>query len=234
MLVVSCQGVTKSYGVGGGEVLALTGIDLEVKKGELVMLVGPSGCGKTTLISIIAGILDYDSGSCSVFNQDWKKLSARQRAELRQRQLGFVFQSYNLIPTLSVVENVSIPSLIGGAPKAQAEQQAALLLEQVGLADKAKAFPRQLSGGQQQRVAIARALIHNPGLIVCDEPTSALDYANGVKVMELFRSIVMQGDRSLIVVTHDQRIFHFADRLAVMDDGVVVSVKQGPFEPVSY
>ena len=224
-LAVYCRSVTKSYVTGPTRVIALRGVDLEVRAGELLMLVGPSGCGKTTLISVMAGILDHDEGECLVFNQDLRSMGQRRRTRYRGSKIGFVFQAYNLLPTLTAVENVSVPLLINGAVRSRAHETAGRLLEQVGLADRAHALPAQLSGGQQQRVAIARALAHEPQLIVCDEPTSALDADTGRMVMEVLRDKALTADRALIIVTHDNRIFNFADRIARMDDGRITVIE---------
>jgi putative ABC transport system ATP-binding protein len=200
-------------------------VDLDVRVGELLMLVGPSGCGKTTLISVIAGILDHDEGECRVFEQDIRTMGQTQKTRYRGANVGFVFQAYNLIPTLSAVENVAVPLLILGKNRSAALTRAKELLTRVGLGEKFATLPAQLSGGQQQRVAIARALVHSPRLIVCDEPTSALDADTGRKVMEILRETALAEDRSLIIVTHDNRIFNFADRIARMDDGRIVLVE---------
>jgi putative ABC transport system ATP-binding protein len=224
-LAVTCTGVTKTYGQGGAKVMALRGIDLDVRRGELMMLVGPSGCGKTTLISIVAGILDQDDGDCRVFGMDLKAMSTAQRTRYRGQTIGFVFQAFNLIPTLTAAENASVPLLINGVRRPEALERAAEMLKRVGLGEKVRSLPSQLSGGQQQRVAIARALVHGPRLIVCDEPTSALDHDTGQRVMELLREVALKDDRALVIVTHDQRIFPFADRIARMDDGRVTRVE---------
>jgi len=225
--VVRCRGVVKTYGSGNSAVRALRGVDIDVGSGELLMLVGPSGCGKTTLISVVAGVLDRDAGECTVLGEDYSKMSSSARARFRGRNIGFVFQQFNLIPTLSIAENAAVPLLINGMGRKQALAQATELLAQVGLGDRAKDFPMRLSGGQQQRVAIARALVHRPRIIVCDEPTSALDHVTGQKVMELLRAVAAGNDLSLLVVTHDQRIFEFADRIAEMDDGRINRVSTG-------
>jgi putative ABC transport system ATP-binding protein len=224
---VQCRGVTKTYGTGDARVTALSGIDLEVRRGELLMVVGPSGCGKTTLISVIAGILDQDSGQCEVLGHDLKDMGQRERARFRGLSIGFVFQLFNLLPALNAVENVSIPLLINGIARKNAEARAEEVLEAVSLGSRLDALPGKLSGGQQQRVAIARALVHEPKLIVCDEPTSNLDHVTGRSVMELLRGVARRPDRALIVVTHDPRIFEFADRIARMDDGKIVEVVDG-------
>ncbi len=225
-LAVRLRGVTKTFGEGRTAVHALKDIALDVPEGELVMLVGPSGCGKTTLVSIISGVLDADTGQAEVFGIDWRQLRPDERAKRRQELVGFVFQQFNLIPTLTVVENVSVPLLIGGMKEKQAQERSAAALESVGLADRLSAFPNQLSGGMQQRVAIARAVVGTPRLIVCDEPTASLDAKRGQDVMEIIRgasnsstSNTSDHRRCVIVVTHDSRIFHYADRIVEMDDG---------------
>jgi putative ABC transport system ATP-binding protein len=222
---VSCRRITKSFIAGPTKVLALRGVDLEVRMGELLMLVGPSGCGKTTLISVIAGILDHDEGDCIVFQQDLRALGQGRKTRFRGQNVGFVFQAYNLLPTLTAAENVAVPLLLLGASRAKAISGAKEMLLKVGLEDKLRSLPSQLSGGQQQRVAIARALVHEPRLIVCDEPTSALDHDTGRRVMEVLRQTALSSDRALIIVTHDNRIFNFADRIARMDDGRITLVE---------
>jgi len=223
-LAINCQEVTKAYGIGANKVQALRGVNLEVKSGELMMLAGPSGCGKTTLISIIAAILDQNSGECEVYGHSLSRMTQRERIEFRAKNIGFVFQAFNLFPTLTAAENVSLPLVIRGLDHRIAAEQGYELLVKMGLEDRALAFPQDLSGGQQQRVAIARALIHNPRLIVCDEPTSALDGETGHKIMELIKTIALDKDRALLVVTHDSRIFSFADRIAKMEDGRIIKV----------
>ena len=225
---VVCRGVTKHYGEGDAKVVALRGVDLSVRAGELMMLVGPSGCGKTTLISVIAGILDRDDGVCEVFGRDFAAMSQRARTMWRGENIGFVFQAFNLLPTLTAAENVAVPLLILGEGRAAAVKRAGEMLGAVGLGDRARSLPSQLSGGQQQRVAIARALVHGPKLIVCDEPTSALDHETGHVIMRLLRNVALREDRALVIVTHDARIFGFADRIAKMDDGQVNEIVEQP------
>ena len=223
-IAVRCKGVTKTYGSGETQVRALRGIDLEVKTGEMMMLVGPSGSGKTTLISIVAGVLERDEGECMVFGHDFKHMSHREKARFRGQNIGFVFQLFNLIPSLSAAENVAAPLLINGVKRRNALERAREILNLVGIGDRTHSLPNELSGGQQQRVAIARAMVHNPKFIVCDEPTSALDHETGHKVLELLHEVVVGVDRALVVVTHDSRIFEFANRIAKMDDGHIISV----------
>ena len=224
-LAVRLRGVTRAFGTGAARVMALRGIDLDVHRGELMMLVGPSGCGKTTLISVIAAILDADDGEARVLGKDVRAMRQSAKTAFRRGHIGFVFQAYNLIPSLTAAENVAVPLLIRGTPQTEAVAAARRVLGEVGLADRTEALPDQLSGGQQQRVAIARALVHDPQLIVCDEPTSALDHTTGHALMHLLRRVVLAGDRSLVIVTHDARIFEFADRIAEMDDGRIVAVR---------
>jgi putative ABC transport system ATP-binding protein len=188
------------------------------------MLVGPSGCGKTTLISVIAAILSQDSGNCEVLGQDLMGMDQNERTRFRGVSIGFVFQLFNLLPALNAVENVCVPLLINGISRKNAETRASEILVEVDLGARLSALPAQLSGGQQQRVAIARALVHDPKLIVCDEPTSSLDHETGRSVMKILRSIAKSPDRALIVVTHDPRIFEFADRIAHMDDGKIIEI----------
>jgi putative ABC transport system ATP-binding protein len=218
-VTVHCRNVVKSYGSGSSKVMALRGIDLDVRKGELLMLVGPSGCGKTTLISVIAGILNQDSGDCRVLGEDLLAMGQRRKTRFRGENVGFVFQAFNLLPSLSAAENAAVPLLINGMSRGKAIAKAKEMLPRVGLGDRTHSLPSQFSGGQQQRVAIARALVHEPKLIVCDEPTSALDHETGHKVMDLLRDVALGEGRSLVIVTHDSRIFGFADRIARMDDG---------------
>jgi putative ABC transport system ATP-binding protein len=221
---VTCRGLTKVYGEGASAVTALRGIDLDVYAEELLMLVGPSGCGKTTLISVVAGILDQNEGECRVFGNDFRHMSQAAKTRKRGQLIGFVFQAFNLLPPLTAAENVAIPLLLNGVKRAEAIARAREMLDRVGLGDRTRSLPAQMSGGQQQRVAIARALIHGPRLIVCDEPTSALDHETGHKVMELLREVALGEGRSLVIVTHDARIFEFSDRIARMDDGRIVKV----------
>jgi putative ABC transport system ATP-binding protein len=223
-IAVRCRGVTKSYGAGDAEVVALRGVDLEVHRGEMLMLVGPSGCGKTTLISIITAILDQDSGECDVLGNDVLHMAANDRAHFRSKAIGFVFQAFNLLPALSAQENVSVPLLLNGIARKEAETRAGAMLESVGLGARRDALPAKMSGGQQQRVAIARALVHQPQLIICDEPTSNLDHQAGQDMMTILRDVARSPECALIVVTHDSRIFEFADRIARMEDGKIVEI----------
>ena len=225
-LAVKCAGVTKDFGDGADKVQALRGVDLEIRAGEMSLLVGPSGCGKTTLISIIAGLLDPTKGTVSVLGTELTRLAGGRLVNFRAANIGFVFQQYNLLPSLTAAENAAVPLLIAGRPRREAVARGKAMLETVGMADKVNVLPHQLSGGQQQRVAIARALIHEPRLLVCDEPTSALDAKSGQTVMELLRRVALQPGRAVIVVTHDNRVFGFGDRIVHMSDGRVEKVEE--------
>ena len=228
-IAISCVGVTKTYGQGNAAVQALRGVDLEIRTGELLMLEGPSGCGKTTLISILAGLLHRDSGNCSVLDHDFEQMSLSETTLFRGRNVGFVFQSFNLIPALTAAENAATPLMIAGMKQHAAVGHAQATLKEMGFDDRMmRSLPADLSGGQQQRVAIARAMVHNPRLIVCDEPTSALDRETGHDVMRLMRRFALGQDRVLVVVTHDERIFEFADRIARMEDGRITRIDIPP------
>ncbi len=219
---IYCKGITKTYGEGPTRVEALRGVDLELYPGELLMIVGPSGSGKTTLISILAGILDPTEGKCVVLGQNLHEMQNAELTHFRGKHIGFVFQAFNLIPMLSSTENVAVPLLLNGVENNEAEKKAEELLVRYGLEEECHRSPTDLSGGQQQRVAIARSTIHNPDLIVCDEPTSSLDHETGVKVMDLLREEALEKQRSLVIVTHDARIFEYADRIVKLDDGRII------------
>ncbi len=201
-------------------------VDFQARTGEIMMLVGPSGCGKTTLLSAIAGTMRVDAGEIDVFGHHLGEMSGAALTRFRAKTIGFIFQQFNLIPTLSVAENVGIPLLIQGVPNSKALKRSRAILDLVGLGDRWKERPSKLSGGQQQRVAIARALVHEPPLVICDEPTAALDARNGEIVLDLFRQVARSEDRAVIIVTHDNRIFSYADRISRMDDGEIVEVTE--------
>ena len=220
---VICRDVVKTYGKGEIAVHALKGVSLEARFGELLMIVGPSGCGKTTLLSVICGTLRADSGTIELFGKTISSMPDRELTAFRARNVGFIFQQFNLVPTLTARENVSIPRLLTGASYAAAQEDAGAMLAQVGLAGREESFPSQMSGGQQQRVAISRAMVHQPRLVICDEPTASLDAAAGQRALDLLRESARHPDRCVIVVTHDSRIFHYADRIVEMDDGLVIA-----------
>lgn len=230
-LAVECRGLVKEFGDGSERIRVLHGIDLAVQPGELTLLVGPSGCGKTTLISIIAGLLDPTAGDVAVFGTFRSTLPRRTLINFRAKNVGFVFQQYNLLPALTATENVAVPLLIAHVPRDQALERARQVLDLVEMTPRSHAFPSQLSGGQQQRVAIARALVHQPRLLVCDEPTAALDAHSGQTVMELLRRVAVLPDRAVIVVTHDSRVFGYGDRMIEMSDGRIERVGLPPGRP---
>lgn len=230
---VRCTGITKSFGEGEAQVQVLHGVEFTARLGEMSFLVGPSGCGKTTLISIIAGLLDANGGETEVLGQQATQMSASERIVFRRRNLGFVFQQYNLLPSLTAAENAAIPLLADGMNRTQAVQKATEMMDRLGLGHRAKSYPRQLSGGQQQRVALARALVHEPKLIICDEPTAALDHQTGENVMSLLSKAAVAPDRAVLVVTHDNRVFHYADTIAHMNDGRIEHIERPTKVPVS-
>jgi putative ABC transport system ATP-binding protein len=225
-VAVSIRGVTKHFGTGEQRVQALRGINWDIFAGQMTLIVGPSGCGKTTLLSAIAGILNPDEGEILIHGENITRMSDRRRTSFRARSIGFVFQQYNLLPALTAAENAAIPLVIAGWSKDRAVKRASEVLGLIGMGSKLNSLPTQLSGGQMQRVAIARALTHEPRLLVCDEPTAALDHDTGLTVMELIKKTAVRPDRAVVVVTHDNRVFHFGDRIARMDDGAIVGVDE--------
>jgi putative ABC transport system ATP-binding protein len=223
-LAVSCKNVRKHFGEGETRIEALRGVEFEARFGELSFLIGPSGCGKTTLISVIAGLLDRTGGDLSVLGTEVDRLPPAERIVFRRKNVGFLFQQYNLLPAFTATENVSVPLLIAGEQRPHAMERARAMLSRLGLGKRLDALPAQLSGGQQQRVALARALVHQPRLIICDEPTAALDHQSGEAVMDLLAANAVHPDRAVIVVTHDSRVFHYAHTVAHMDDGRIAEV----------
>jgi putative ABC transport system ATP-binding protein len=220
---IAVRGIVKEFPVGANRIRVLHGVDITVRTEELTYLVGESGSGKTTLISIIAGILSPTEGGVRVFDTDIYALSDSDLVTFRLQTIGFIFQQYNLLPSLTAAENAAVPLIAAGVARGEAVDRARVLLDKLNIADQSDKFPRQLSGGQQQRVAIARALVHEPRLVVCDEPTAALDAKSGRRVMDLLREVALAADRAVIIVTHDNRIFDLADRILVMEDGRIVS-----------
>ena len=219
MNAVICRNITKNFVAGDETITVLHGIDLEVKTGEFFMLVGPSGCGKTTLISIIAGILHCDSGECTVMGRNYSDMENGDILDFRAQNIGFIFQSFHLIPTLTVAENVSIPLIINSMDRVLAANKASVILSEVGLAGKIDCLPNQLSGGEQQRVSIARALANDPQVLLADEPTGNLDSARAAELLELLKTMQRDG-KTIVMVTHDQELAHrFADRIIKLKDG---------------
>ena len=218
---ICTRGVTRDFKAGQQTITVLHGIDLDIRPGELTYLVGESGSGKTTLISIMCGILWPTQGDVRVFGTDIYALGDTELVEFRLNNIGFIFQQYNLIPSIDAASNAAVPLIAQGMDREQARERAVAILGKLKIADQADKLPSQLSGGQQQRVAIARALAHEPRLVVCDEPTAALDAASGRRVMDLLREVAVAMDRACIIVTHDNRIFDLADRILVLEDGRV-------------
>lgn len=221
---VACRSVRKEFGEGENRTLALRGVDLDVEAGKMTLLVGPSGCGKTTLISLIAGLLNPSAGEVSVLGHWLHQMSEAELVRFRQVNIGFVFQQYCLLPTLTAVENAAVPLIVAGRPRRSALAEARELLERLGIGNRCSMLPKDLSGGQQQRVALARALIHQPRLLICDEPTAALDGRSGRTVMELLQAVALEPDRGVIIVTHDTRVYSFGDSIVHMNDGIVTRI----------
>ena len=223
------RGIVKEFGEGETRTRVLHGIDVDIDAGALTYIVGPSGCGKTTLISVIAGILTAEAGEVEVFGTPLADLRGARLPRFRADTIGFIFQQFNLLPALTAAENASVPLLIQGATEARALARAKELLAAIGMAQHLDKVPAELSGGQQQRVAVARALVHEPRLIISDEPTASLDGEAGRAIMGLLREHGLKPDRAVIVVTHDARIFDFADRIIRMSDGRITAVELPPF-----
>jgi putative ABC transport system ATP-binding protein len=216
---VRLSAVEKSFRNGDQLTPVLKRVEFTARTGEMLFLVGPSGCGKTTLLSVLCGTLHADAGEITTLGHSLHALPAARVTRFRAFHVGFIFQQFNLLPTLTAAENVAVPLRIQGVSAKRALARARAMLARVGIPEKCDERPARLSGGQQQRVAIARALVHDPALVVCDEPTSALDSATGHQVMELLRQTASDGKRTVIVVTHDPRIYRYADRMAEMEDG---------------
>jgi len=216
---ICARGISRDFEAGQTTIRVLHGIDADIRSGEMTYVVGESGSGKTTLISIMCGILFPTEGEVRVFGTDIYKLSDTELVNFRLNNIGFIFQQYNLIPSIDAAANAAVPLIAKGMPVAEARECAKVLLDKLNIGNQADKLPRQLSGGQQQRVAIARALVHEPRLVVCDEPTAALDARSGRRVMDLLREVAVAPDRACIIVTHDNRIFDLADRIIVLEDG---------------
>jgi putative ABC transport system ATP-binding protein len=221
--MIEGRGLTKSYREGGIERLILAGADIHVARGEFAALVGPSGCGKSTLLNLLSGIDVPTSGEVFIDSVCLTMLSEKERTLFRRKNIGFVFQFFNLIPTLNVEENLMLPLSLNGIAEGRSRSRVKMLLEAVGLADRSKAYPDRLSGGEQQRAAIARALAHDPSLILADEPTGNLDADTGHHVMELLAALVRDEGRTLLVVTHSAEIAGMADSVYEMSEGILVS-----------
>lgn len=216
---ISVRNLTKTFGSGQARTEALDSVSLDVHPGEVVLLMGPSGSGKTTLLSILGCILRPDVGSVVINGQEIVGLPEAGLCRLRQRSIGFIFQNYNLFNTLRTEENIMVALDLQGVPTRTARDKAVMAMESVGLGDKIGGMPADLSGGQKQRLAVARALAGNPDIILADEPTAALDSANGRMIINLLRELALKRGRCVVVVTHDNRIFDYADRIVIIEDG---------------
>jgi putative ABC transport system ATP-binding protein len=220
--IVEARELYKAYRAGSQSVEALRGVDLTIRKGEIVAMMGPSGCGKTTLLHCLAGLDSFDSGDVLVDGASLRHMSDDEKTDLRARQMGFVFQAYNLLPILSARENVELPLLLTAVRPAEARRRALAALEAVGLCQRADNRPDQLSGGQQQRVAIARALVHSPAVVWADEPTGNLDSEAAEEIMDLFSTLHRERGQSFVIVTHSAAVASRAERVVRMRDGRIV------------
>jgi putative ABC transport system ATP-binding protein len=220
---MEARALWKVYQTGDNIVQAVRGINIKLQQGEMVAIMGRSGCGKTTLLNVLSGIDEPSSGGVLVDGKQLFGISDDERTEIRAHNFGFVFQSFNLLPVLSAVENVELPLLLIGKSSTEAREGALKALTSVGLEDRANHRPSELSGGQQQRVAIARAIVHSPSVILCDEPTGNLDSATSSEVMQLLRQINIENNSTLLLVTHDLKIAQQCDRILKMDDGIFIS-----------
>lgn len=227
MSLINVHNLTKTYGIGHTAVHAVNDVSFSVNKGEIMLIMGPSGSGKTTLVTIMAGLLAPTSGTVVIDEADIASLSKKQLAELRLNKIGFVFQSFNLLSSLNALENVMIPLTISGVNKNTAKELAIKTLTDLGIGNRLGNLPRDLSGGEKQRVSIARALVNDPPIIFADEPTANLDSVNGQKVMEILCEVACTKGRSVVVVSHDQRIKNMATRIITIEDGKFINEQKG-------
>jgi putative ABC transport system ATP-binding protein len=221
-VILEAQNIVKELGQGAGKVRALNGVSLELRLGEMTLLMGPSGSGKTTLLSILGCILAPSAGTVRIAGECADGLDPEALAALRRRHIGFVFQSYNLFPTLNAIENVRLALDVRGIRAGETIARAEAALREVGLGHRLRSFPRQMSGGEQQRVAVARAIAGSPSIVLADEPTAALDSENGNAVMQLLAQIAKQQKRAILAVTHDPRTHAYADRIMRIEDGRII------------
>tara|TARA_X000000368_G_C22841338_1_gene627792 strand:+ start:59 stop:745 length:687 start_codon:yes stop_codon:yes gene_type:complete len=220
----------KIYASGESTVQAVRGVDVEIKEGEMIAIMGPSGCGKTTLLNVLSGIDEPNSGEVMIDGNPMYSVSDDKRTQMRAENLGFIFQDFNLLPVLSAVENVELPLLLLGKSASESRKSALEALDSVGLADRSEHRPTELSGGQQQRVAIARAIVHHPKVILCDEPTGNLDSATSSTVMTLLKEINKKLGTTFLLVTHDKDVASQCSRILQMDDGLMVDTGRGEEE----
>ena len=218
-IVLEARRLTKTYGTGAAEVHALREVDVQIQRGEMVAIMGPSGSGKSTMLSLLGAVDTPTSGQVLLEGVDLATLDDKARTLIRRRRVGFIFQSFNLLPILSSIENVSLPLELDGVDTATARKRALAALEQVGMEHRAEHLPAMMSGGEQQRVAVARALVIKPALVLADEPTGNLDTANGRRIIELLRRLVEEEQQTVVMVTHDENVGQAADRVIRMRDG---------------
>ncbi len=221
-VVIDARDVVKTYDTGTVQVQALRGVSLQVRKGEMVAIMGPSGCGKTTLLNCLSGLDEFDSGVVLVAGNDIAHMPDDRKTEFRAREMGFVFQTYNLLPVLSAVENVELPLIVSGTRPKVAREMALAALERVGLREWANQRPAQLSGGQRQRVTIARALVNHPSIVWADEPTGALDSKTAREIMDLIVELNASEQQTCVIVTHDPKVAARCHRTIQMADGLIV------------
>jgi putative ABC transport system ATP-binding protein len=222
-LMIEATDVQKVYAAGGLRVRALRGVDLGVRRGEMVAIMGPSGSGKTTLLNVLSGLDDLSEGEVHVDGESIKGMSDRRRTRLRAEKMGFIFQSYNLIPVLSAIENIELPLLVAGKKPKKAREWAQDAIEMVGLADQARKRPAEMSGGQQQRITVARSLVNNPAIVWADEPTGALDSETSKGIMDLLVNMNETQKQTFVLVTHDAAVAARAHRTIRMRDGRIES-----------
>lgn len=221
-LIIHCEGLSKSYHDGNASVDVLKNLDFSLHSGDRIAIVGPSGSGKSTLLHLLGGLDQPTQGRVFVQGLDWQGLSEKKRCQLRNKQLGFIYQFHHLLPEFSALENVAMPLLLAGTPVLVAKEQARAMIDHVGLSTRAEHKPSQLSGGERQRVAIARALVHQPRCVFADEPTGNLDQATASKVFDLMLDLNATWKTALVIVTHDQRLADRMDRVLTLQEGLLV------------